>query len=504
MAKQTLRPPTNVTLLSGTPSMAEFTSWKKSWEDYSLINHVDQHDIATQLAALRTHMSPDFQAVFAESVTVDSTLPNEPTVAEAITAIHKFIRGVQNIVVDRFQFFTRRQQPGESFEHFFVALRQLCRLADVCNHCTDTQLITLIIIGVQDPELQKKLLEIRPAPNLNQILTACRAFESAGTDQALTSSVVAHAGRQEKSLTYNTNSRPLKSQQQNHNARAYKNTTCYWCAGEPHPSRSQCPAKDTTCNFCLIKGHYQKACKKRITDRSTEKSIHKAVNTAKVMEATIRSGIAPIPIHVNASGREVQIMAYPDTGADISILPEKYLHKFGTIQWSLTCRDGIRITVAIICTYQPPSPVQDMERHGRQARCSTTPTGKSERTTTPTPTSRGSMLDTRPIHQRWSSIGRIIQAQHRNYTVKMPSGRILWRNRRHIRPYSGDDAQSTQTAAPRSGCYSPRKTIPPLITPAETTEFTPESLEWKNHRFKQANDFIPRRSPRLIQAKTPK
>jgi len=329
MAKQTLRPPTNVTLLSGTPSMAEFTSWKKSWEDYSLINHVDQHDIATQLAALRTHMSPDFQAVFADSVTVDSTLPNEPTVAEAITAIHKFIRGVQNIVVDRFQFFTRRQQPGESFEHFFVALRQLCRLADVCNHCTDTQLITLIIIGVQDPELQKKLLEIRPAPNLNQILTACRAFESAGTDQALTSSVVAHAGRQEKSLTYNTNSRPLKSQQQNHNARAYKNTTCYWCAGEPHPSRSQCPAKDTTCNFCLIKGHYQKACKKRITDRSTEKSIHKAVNTAKVMEATIRSGITPIPIHVNASGREVQIMAYPDTGADISILPEKYLHKFG-------------------------------------------------------------------------------------------------------------------------------------------------------------------------------
>ena len=82
-----------------------------------------------------------------------------------------------------------------------------------------------------------------------------------------------------------------------------------------------------------------------------------------------------------------------------------------------------------------------------------------------------------PSTKRWSSIGRVIQAQHRNYTVKMPSGRILWRNRRHIRPYSGDDVQHIQTAAPRSGYSSPRRAIPPIITPAETTEFTPESLE---------------------------
>ena len=327
--------PTNMTLLSGTPSMAEFTSWSKSWEDYSLINRVDQHDLATQLAALRTHMSPDFQAVFADSITIESVLPNEPTVAEALTAIHTFIRGVQNIIVDRFHFFTRRQQPGESFEHFFVALRQLCRLADVCNHCTDTQLITLIIIGVQDPDLQKKLLEIRPAPNLNQILTVCQAFESAGTDQALTSSVVAQAGRQEKSRAYNNTSRPHQSQPQNRSDRAYKGTTCYWCAGDPHPSRNQCPAKDTTCNFCLIKGHYQKACKKRLNDRKTETSVNKVVNTAKVMEATMRSGITPVSLHINAYGREVQLLAYPDTGADINVLPEKFLHKLGLTSGSL-------------------------------------------------------------------------------------------------------------------------------------------------------------------------
>ena len=53
------------------------------------------------------------------------------------------------------------------------------------------------------------------------------------------------------------------------------------------------------------------------------------------MEATIRSGITPVSLHVNAYGREVQLMAYPDTGADINILPEKFLHKLGMNSGSL-------------------------------------------------------------------------------------------------------------------------------------------------------------------------
>ena len=75
---------------------------------------------------------------------------------------------MQNIIVDSFHFFTGRQQPGESFEHFLVALQQLGHQADVCTHCIDTQLITLITVGIQDPELQKKLLEIRPVPSLKR------------------------------------------------------------------------------------------------------------------------------------------------------------------------------------------------------------------------------------------------------------------------------------------------------------------------------------------------
>lgn len=70
MAKQTLCPPMNITLLSGTPNTTEITSWRKLWDDYALIDRVEQHDWATQLAAMRTHMSQNFHTIIDESLTI--------------------------------------------------------------------------------------------------------------------------------------------------------------------------------------------------------------------------------------------------------------------------------------------------------------------------------------------------------------------------------------------------------------------------------------------------
>jgi hypothetical protein len=284
-------------------------------------------------------MSQDFQAIFDESLAIASSVPDEPTVEEALAAIHSFIRGVQNIIVDRFQFFTRRQQPGESFEHFFVALRQLCRLAEVCTHCTDTQLITLIIIGVQDSELQKKLLEIRPAPSLNQVLTVCRAFESASADQALTSSVVTFAGRKETPDAAISHPRAHQSQLRGYGNRAHKGNKCYWCSGEPHPSRNECPAKEAICKFCFIKGHYQKACKKQSKEQKSDHTGNKCVSTATDIEDHTCSGVKPVSICISTNNREVQIMAYPDTGADVNIMPESFLGRIGIHPGSLRPAD---------------------------------------------------------------------------------------------------------------------------------------------------------------------
>jgi transposase InsO family protein len=44
-----------------------------------------------------------------------------------------------------------------------------------------------------------------------------------------------------------------------------------------------------------------------------------------------------------------------------------------------------------------------------------------------------------PASKRWTRSGTVIQARGRNYHVKMPSGRVLWRNRRHLRKRLTED-----------------------------------------------------------------
>src|SRR6218665_1973243 len=89
-----------------------------------------------------------WSAVFDKSITIAASVPDQPTVDKALLEIQNFIRGMQNIIVNHFHFFfTRRQQSGESFEHFLVALRQPSHQADVCTHCIDMQLITLTTVG---------------------------------------------------------------------------------------------------------------------------------------------------------------------------------------------------------------------------------------------------------------------------------------------------------------------------------------------------------------------
>lgn len=54
--------------------ITEFKICFKSLEDYTLINDVDHHDRATELAALQTHVPKQFEAIL-ELVTIKATKP---------------------------------------------------------------------------------------------------------------------------------------------------------------------------------------------------------------------------------------------------------------------------------------------------------------------------------------------------------------------------------------------------------------------------------------------
>ena len=47
---------------------------------------------------------------------------------------------------------------------------------------------------------------------------------------------------------------------QNMSVAATKRTTCLYCGGAPHKTRSTCPAKNSTCAKCQKPGHWAKVC----------------------------------------------------------------------------------------------------------------------------------------------------------------------------------------------------------------------------------------------------
>lgn len=71
--------------------ITEFKICFKSLEDYTLINDVDHHDRATELAALQTHLPKQFEAIL-ELVTIKATAPG---ILNAEAAFRNFIRGMQ-------------------------------------------------------------------------------------------------------------------------------------------------------------------------------------------------------------------------------------------------------------------------------------------------------------------------------------------------------------------------------------------------------------------------
>ncbi|KAF0310863.1 hypothetical protein FJT64_018275 [Amphibalanus amphitrite] len=87
----------------------------------------------------------------------------------------------------------------------------------------------------------------------------------------------------------------------------------------------------------------------------------------------------------------------------------------------------------------------------------------------------GSRVDLQdPTTGRWNRIGVIVGVgQRRTYLVKTASGRVLWRNRRYLRPYRPLLTEPTLPVAP-SAPRAPQRPPPPPPPPPERTAVAAE------------------------------
>ena len=82
-------------------------------------------------------------------------------------------------VTNRYDLACRKQEEGESFDQYLVALKSLADDAELCERCSDTQVTTLVINGVRNHDARRKLLALKKFPSLAEATDVCRAEEGA-------------------------------------------------------------------------------------------------------------------------------------------------------------------------------------------------------------------------------------------------------------------------------------------------------------------------------------
>ena len=160
----------------------------------------------------------------------------------------------------------RRQQSGESLDEFLQQLRKLsidCNLKDVTAEQYREELVRdSFINGLSFPLIRQRLLE-NTTLSLEQAYTQAISLDLAQENADAYVQPIAHVATvtplsapDDKTYTYS------EEPEASALAAVYPKRNCYFCGGAPH-NRLKCPARESVCHNCEIKGHFSRVCRSK-------------------------------------------------------------------------------------------------------------------------------------------------------------------------------------------------------------------------------------------------
>ena len=167
--------------LHGDASLSQLRTWRNRWSDFCQLNQLITYPVSEQMAAFRMVLDPDMQQIVEVALGILPTAVTSPD--DVLDQINTYIRSKRNIALDRVAFEDCHQSATESFDDFYIRLRNLADAADLCAACRDTRLTTRIMAGVRDTETKRKLLALSPFPTAQQTINICRSEESAKANE---------------------------------------------------------------------------------------------------------------------------------------------------------------------------------------------------------------------------------------------------------------------------------------------------------------------------------
>ena len=244
-----------------------------------------------------------------------------------ITAIKTYIDGHINESVERRHFRRRIQQPGESFDDFLLAFRELAKTCNFyTNECIQKNIRDQLIEGILDGDTVENLLQIKDL-TLDKAIQVCQAQEAAKKQRANMSCV------HQESVAAIRN--PPRKKPPSYTMPSHS-TTCPGCGNRLHQGgRARCPAFGLPCNNCGKLGHFAKVCRSRPLQPEPKPTLTASTNTLTTNKDLLLSNISnvtasdPAPkitIDITTLNGTRSIAVIPDSGADVSAAGEAILH----------------------------------------------------------------------------------------------------------------------------------------------------------------------------------
>lgn len=250
-----------------------------------------------------------------------------------------------SIVKAQYEFQNRRQEPSETVEEFITVIRQMAVDCDF-GEATNNRIAIQLIAGCKDTKSRQLCLRLDQI-NLDQVIRILRTEEVAdittqavGTrrDTGVSQVSVRGRGRGQRQqprgrgtviqprrggLTPNfgQSTSPIPSNQPSR-----RDTKCQGCGRFDHP-RSQCPARDQECNFCKLKGHFARVCRKKNTQtvNTTTNSLNQDFSIdpqAQIIMSAVQPKIKEY-FQISDGTQFQDVKMEIDTGADTTTVTEK-------------------------------------------------------------------------------------------------------------------------------------------------------------------------------------
>lgn len=252
-------PAGDTTLLS-----SRWKRWKRAFNLFVTARGVTKPE--QKLALLLHSGGLKFQDLYYTLVPETTT----KTFEESVTILDSYFVPTSNVPFERHQFRQLGQQKGETINQFICRLKQKtlsCEFTDVDNQIRDQVIDKCLESGIRRKFLEKQDATLKDLQDIAQVYESVESqMKSMSVSEcnvvAKTGGAIPKSGRRPGSAWKKfDNKSENKTDYKSDSSKSRPRFRCYRCDGVGHFARDlKCPARQSTCTKCKLKGHYAIKC----------------------------------------------------------------------------------------------------------------------------------------------------------------------------------------------------------------------------------------------------